>query len=161
LGENKRTHYAIFRKAKRSDFKTEEEFRYLQVKQNLMIDDLKRYSINAVMIDEYTDVLTILKRIKKTINLNNIFISGSAEEYGEWKKEDAIQLIERITKEFINDNYKIITGFGYGVGSFIVNFAIQYIDDKKYRHYDDYLRIRPFAFQLKENDKDEFNKKYK
>ena len=161
LGENKRTHYALFRKIQQKDYATHEDYDYALIKQNLLIEDLKRYSIYAVMMEDYSDVIKILTAIEFRINKKNIFISGSAEEYGAWSKNDAVHLIEQLTQKLISKDYKIITGFGYGIGSYIINSAVQFIDTAKFSHYDDYLRIRPFAFQLTEIEKKGFNTKYR
>ena len=113
------------------------------------------------MMEDYSDVIKILTAIEFRINKKNIFISGSAEEYGAWSKNDAVHLIEQLTQKLISKDYKIITGFGYGIGSYIINSAVQFIDTAKFSHYDDYLRIRPFAFQLTEIEKKGFNTKYR
>ncbi|MBN1638098.1 MAG: SIR2 family protein [Ignavibacteriales bacterium] len=161
LGENKRTHYALFRTVQKKDYAKPEDFEYSLIKQNLLIEDLKRYSINAVMIENYTDITKTLAAIEFRINKRNVFISGSAEEYGTWSQNDATQLIEQLTQKLIREDHKIITGFGYGIGSYIINSAVQFIDSAKFSHYDDYLRIRPFAFQLTEGEKKIFNTKYR
>ena len=53
-------------------------------------------------------------------NQNNIFISGSAEEYGVFTKEEAEDLIKLLSARLIQDEFNIISGFGIGVGSAVI-----------------------------------------
>lgn len=161
LGENKRTHYAILRKNKREDYETESEFEYSNIIQKHKIEDLKRYSINAVMINDYHEIPLILSNIEKGINKKNVFISGSAEEYGHWSKIQAVELISKISDVLIKNDFKIVSGFGLGIGSFVINSVIQKIDQYKNSHYDSYLKINPFPFQLDDKEKIEFYRKYR
>ena len=41
LGENKRTHYALFRKIQQKDYATHEDYDYALIKQNLLIEDIR------------------------------------------------------------------------------------------------------------------------
>jgi hypothetical protein len=161
MGENKRTHYAFFKKVNRSSFPSDQEYEYATTKQKFMIDDLQRYAIEAVMLDNYDEILTILKKIEQKLNIRNIFISGSAAEYGDWPKDIAVKLIQELTMQLILNGYKIFSGFGLGVGSFVINSAIQTINERKYRHYDDYLEINPFPFQLTGDERQKFNTLYR
>jgi hypothetical protein len=161
IGENQRTHYAFFKKVNRSSFSSNTEYEYATTKQKLMIDDLQRYAIEAVMLDDYTDILTILKKVEQNLNIRNVFISGSADEYGDWTKDLAVRLIQKLTTQLILVECKIISGFGLGVGSFVISSAIQTINEKKYGHYDDYIEINPFPFQFTEDERQKFNKLYR
>jgi hypothetical protein len=161
LGENKRPHYALFRKVQREDYKNNEDYEYATIKQKLRIEDLTRYSISAVLIERYNEIQEILKQIENGLNLKNVFISGSAEEYGVWPINEALKLITELTKIIIKENFKIVTGFGFGIGSYIINAAVQIIDDSKNMHYDDYLKISPFPFQISGKAKEDFNKQYR
>jgi hypothetical protein len=154
LGKNKRTHYAFFKKADAKDD-------YVANKQRLLFHDLERYSINPVVVDSYDEIPIILSEVEKRINLRNIFISGSAEEYGNWNVDGAVELINNLIERLISIDRKIITGFGLGIGSFVINKAIQTITREKNAHFDKYLEINPFAFQLKGNEKTKFNTDYR
>jgi hypothetical protein len=161
IGENQRTHYAFLRKIDQNSFSSDQDHEYARTKQNLMINDLQRYAIEAVMIDTYDKIPEILQRIERKLNIRNIFISGSAEQYGDWSPDIAIKLIQELTAQLIINECKIISGFGRGVGSFVINSAIQTINEKKYRHYDDYIEINPFPFQLTREARQKFNALYR
>lgn len=161
LGENKRTHYAFIKKCKREDYEYPEEYEYDLNRQKLKINDLNRYSICAIMINEYSEIENILLKIENKINKRNIFISGSACDYGVFGIEKATRLLEKITEQILKNDYKIVTGFGLGVGSFIINKAIQIIKKFKYSHFDEYINISPFPYQIGEKEKEIFNKEYR
>jgi hypothetical protein len=161
IGENQRTHYAFLKKVNRSSFSSDKEYEYAITKQKLMIDDLQRYAIEAVMLDDYDEIPKILERIEQKLNIRNVFISGSADKYGDWSQQLAVNLIQGLTAKLILNECKIFSGFGLGVGSFVINSAIQTINETKYRHYDDYLEINPFPFQLTGDERQKFNTSYR
>jgi hypothetical protein len=53
LGENRRDHYCLLRRAKRSNFKTNSDFQYAAARQELQVNDLKRYGIIGLLVDDY------------------------------------------------------------------------------------------------------------
>lgn len=63
------------------------------------------------MIDDFSEITEILQEIERRLNQNNIFISGSAEEYGVFTKEEAEDLIKLLSARLIQDEFNIISGF--------------------------------------------------
>src|SRR6185503_15366415 len=53
FGENSRQHYCFIKKHTKQPGEDDEIFNYKVRKQNLMIGDLKRYKIKAILVDEY------------------------------------------------------------------------------------------------------------
>ena len=124
--------------------------------------DLGRYGISAVMVKEYEDITEALKRILFKHKLKKILISGSAETYGDMSTEEASQFIYNLTRQLIKRDFKIITGFGKGIGSYIISGAIEEIYENKYGHVGEYLIPRPFPFlSLKEKQTIEISEKYR
>jgi len=80
LGNNTRDHYCFFKTINRSDFDSDEEFNYSKIKQELKIKDLKRYRIQALLVDEYSDITDVLKLIQIKLKRQNIFISGAVHD---------------------------------------------------------------------------------
>ncbi|RIW32554.1 hypothetical protein D3H55_13305 [Bacillus salacetis] len=152
LGDSPKNHYCFFRKVNKYDQQykkqdgsiDEDAFNYDKVKQDLKVKDLKRYGINSVLIEEYADITTILKNIEKKFKVNKIFISGSAEEYGNYTETEAKDLMHDLSKSLVVDNHHIISGFGLGVGSYIINGALEEIFLGKGKKINDYLTLRPF-----------------
>jgi hypothetical protein len=144
LGENTREHFAFFRRVARKDYHSLKEYKYAQVKQELRINDLKRYSIFSVLVDGYDEIDEILADLEKLYHLNKIFISGSAEVYGDWENKDAIELMHRLSAILIKEEFKIVSGFGIGVGSIVINGALSEIYKSKFGNSAEYLELKPF-----------------
>lgn len=146
-----KTHYCFFRKVNKNDdyYKLvnggydEESYKYDEIKQELKIHDLKRYGIRTVLIDNYSEITDILKRIEDKVKLNNIFISGSADEYGSFKEDQASNLLHSLSAELVENDYHITSGFGVGVGSYVINGALE-AGYQKHLKTDNYLTLRPF-----------------
>jgi hypothetical protein len=72
-----------------------------------------------------------------------VFISGSAYEYGRFG-DDGKDFIRCLTTTLLSHDYKIITGFGYGVGNYVVEGALQEIYGRQQKRLTDQLRVFPF-----------------
>ncbi len=153
LGENTRTHYCFLKKINENDYANRDDYIYAEVKQELKVKDLQRYGIEAVLLDNYDQITDILQDLEFKYKMSNIFISGSAEEYGsKWSKEDAIKFMHFLSKKLVKEDYKVVSGFGIGVGSYIINGALEEIMTSKYNHIDEHLCLRPFP-QFESGDK--------
>ncbi|KKR96940.1 MAG: hypothetical protein UU48_C0021G0005 [Candidatus Uhrbacteria bacterium GW2011_GWF2_41_16] len=144
LGQNQRNHYCFFKKINRKDFKKKADFKYAEVQHKLKINDLKRYSINALLIDDYADITEVLSAIKKKVLRSNIFISGAAKIYDPRTEKDALSFVHKLSYRISSEGYKIVSGVGYGIGSAVINGATEYVFSTKYRHLDNALVLRPF-----------------
>jgi len=144
-----KNHYCFFKKIDKEKYLIGEEkydedkYNEDKIKQELKIRDLRRYGINTILVDEYDDITKILERIYLKYKLSNIFISGSAEEYGEFEKNDAEEFMHNLSKKLIQNEYNIISGFGLGVGSFVINGVLDAVYSKG-NYIDDRLIMRPF-----------------
>jgi hypothetical protein len=142
--EDKRQHYCFIKKESKSKDDDEEIFKYKQRKQKLRVDDLKRYGIKALLIDDYCDVTKILSEIENRFRKKTIFISGSAEEYGQWNRNQAQEFIHLLSKKIVSSNYRIVNGFGWGIGSAVINGALEVIYEKPDKASENQLIIKPF-----------------
>ena len=143
-GQNNRQHYAIMRKVKEDDYHNRADYEYAQRKHDLFIEDLKRYNIRALLIDEYSEITDILNEISKRLNHNNVFISGSAQIYGDYTEKAALDFIQLLSKQLIMQDFNIISGFGLGVGSSVIIGALQEIYMHAKSLHEDRLLLRPF-----------------
>lgn len=143
LGESVRDHYCFFEKTKNKG--DEKDFIYNTIKQELRVKDLRRYGIHAVLLDDYSEITTILQDIERGHLLKSIFISGSIKKYECcWDIEKVIFFTHNLAKRLVEHDYRIVSGFGQGIGSAIVNGALEEIMGSKYKHVDEYLCMRPF-----------------
>jgi hypothetical protein len=143
FGEDSRQHYCFIKKQSRGK-DDEEIFKYNLRKQELMINDLMRYKIKAILVEEYSDITEILKEIERRYRKKTVFISGSAEEYGAWNRNEAQSFIHSLSKNIVSAGFRIINGFGWGVGSAVINGALEAVYERPDRYSEDQLIMRPF-----------------
>ena len=145
LNEDVHDHYCFFKKVQRTDYSSAEEYGYNAAKQELQIDNLQQYGIQTVFVDSYDEITDILRNIEAASKMKNIFISGSAVEFSSgWDQNTAENLAGRLAAALVKNNCRITSGFGLGIGSAVINGALDVIYDEKYRHVDEHLRLRPF-----------------
>lgn len=146
LGDNKREHYCIQKQVSEEDYVGEsEEYQYAKIKQNLKIKDLQRYGIETVLVGDYNEIPTLIEKIENEYLKNTIFISGSISDYNEnWTEEKVNKYCYDLSRCLVQKNYKIISGFGFGIGSSIVNGALDEIYRTKFRHVSEHLGLFPF-----------------
>ena len=108
-------------------------------------ENLRNYGIQTVFVDDYTEITVILHEIERVSKMKNIFVSGSAEEYSlPWNQVSAEELAGKLSGELVKQNCRITSGFGLGIGSAVINGALDVIYAEKYRHIDEHLCLRPF-----------------
>ena len=154
IGINRREHYCIIRRNKLSDFgNNQQEFEYNNTKQDFKINDLKRYGIQTILIDEYSEITEILDYLRLEIKKQNIFISGAADDYLPYSESRAESIINKLSYKIAAKGNKIISGFGLGIGSSVINGVLEYTTENKKKHIDNYLLLRPFPQNITDNDK--------
>ena len=84
LDENVTDHYCFFRRVQKADYSKDEDYGYEKAKQELRAKDLARYGIQTVFVNEYSEITEILRDIESAVKRNNVFISGSADDYASW-----------------------------------------------------------------------------
>lgn len=140
-GTVKRTHYCIMKAAVAAN---PEEQALEERRQELRINDLKRFGINTLLVADYGDIPRILKQIESKFRKKTVFFSGSAEEYGDWDRQTALALVHNLSKGCVNLNSRVVNGFGWGVGSAVINGALEAIYGNPQKFSEDQLIVRPF-----------------
>lgn len=153
LGENKRTHYCIFSKLNRKDFSSQSDFLYEKVKQELVIKDLKRYGIQSVIINRYSDIPELLNLIKERISRKNIFISGSFDQPTQEEDNYLYDFCKCLPISLIKNNYKIFTGLGRKLGKYLTGHAVSYLIRNGERHIEKHLQMLPFNTNFSSSQK--------
>ena len=72
-----------------------------------------------------------------------VFISGSAYEYGRFG-DDGKNFIRELSKTLLKNDFKIISGFGSGVGNYVIEGALHEIYLSRREKMTDQLRVFPF-----------------
>lgn len=159
LGENTREHYCFMEKINENTYKTdngelkEADFLNDKIRQALRIEDLKRYGIETVLLDSYSEIPSILYQVEKLHLNKSIFISGSISSYDEiWTEDKVNDFCYQLSKKLVLKNYRVISGFGLGIGSSIINGALDEIYKSKFKHVNEHLRLYPFP-QVKNGKK--------
>jgi hypothetical protein len=167
LEDSKREHFAVMRKARlnthdKDKAKARRIFEYELNKQALQIEDLQRYSIHTHLIDSFDEVTGILEEIESRYYLRNIFVSGSAHEFGDFGEERARDLCMRLGERLIAEDYRLISGMGLKVGDYLVKGALLKLYEMGIPAVEKHLTLRPFPRNLPaEIDEGEFNAKYR
>ena len=146
FSKQQRQHYCFVKQHKLGDFQNPDQatLDYNNRRQALAINDLKRYGIKSLLIDEYSDITKILKEIEYRYKKKTIFISGSAESYAPFEKNEAIGFIHNLAKIAINNEFRIVNGFGWGVGSSIINGALEAINSNLVKFSESQLILKPY-----------------
>lgn len=135
LGKNLKPDYFFMKKDKKPR---------IQKRQELKANTLKNYGLNAIWINDYSEITEILREIEIRFLRNTILISGSAEIYDPFGEKKAVEFLHDLSKEISQNSYKILTGFGWGVGSAIINGVLDNMESEKSQNIDNYLIMRPF-----------------
>lgn len=151
--ENTRRHYCIFKKVEVVEGEGKAESEYQLRKQQLMIEDLKRFNIRTLLIDDYGDITRILQRIDRAYRRKTIFISGSAQEFGGWTEEDVKEFLFLLGRMVIQKGYRLVSGFGWGISNDLLSGAIEQIYDHPQGHIQDHLVVRPFPRAIADQSK--------
>jgi len=141
---NQRKHYAIMREVKKETTDVDDDFNYKKIKQELIINDLLRFNIHVLLIKEYNEITEILEEVENRFKRKTIYISGSANEYGKWDKDKAENFISNLSQELIKNDFKIVSGFGLGVGSSVISGVLKEIYINRKENIKNQLLLRPF-----------------
>ncbi len=149
---SQREHYCVLRKPKRSEFENDSDFIYSKSRQRHFIDDLKRYNVTSLLIDEYSDVTEILITIEKMYRRRSVFVSGSAESFFPWSEEEVNRFFRDLGSVLFNHNFRIVSGFGLGVGNSLISGAIESAFEKGTTRLDHFLDVRPFPRDIADKE---------
>lgn len=92
LKGNMREHYCFLKGISRTDYEDESEFEYEKRKLLYFIDDLKRFNIKTVLIQEYSEITEILQSIKRIYNSRTVYIYPA-------QQQNTCQMVKRHTKD--------------------------------------------------------------
>lgn len=143
-GRNQSKHFCILRRESQGA-ESIEEFAYRRAKQEYFIKDLERYNIRVVMVDAYEQITDVLRAIEARFKSKTVFVSGAAHEYGDrWSSSEALGFVHQLAHQLVAREFRLVTGLGVGIGSTVVDGALQQIYRVQRRSLTDQLVIRPF-----------------
>jgi hypothetical protein len=142
--KNSRRHYCFLRNVQKAKGEDEADFQYRLRKQELFVADLGRFNIKCILIDKFDEITELLAKIESEYKKRTIFISGAAHEYGNWETNIATSFIQKLSSKLISNDYRIVSGFGLGVGSSVISGALEEIYMNSKLVISDQLILRPF-----------------
>lgn len=141
---DQRQHYCIQKRIAQQHGESLEEFEYKTRKQKFFTQDLLRFGIKTIFITDYPEITNILLYLEKAYRRKTIFISGAAHEYGKFEKSNAEIFIYNLSKKISKMGFRIVSGFGLGVGSSVITGVLDSIYMSGGRLDNDQLILRPF-----------------
>tara|TARA_B100001063_G_C16775010_1_gene564537 strand:+ start:2986 stop:4428 length:1443 start_codon:yes stop_codon:yes gene_type:complete len=146
FSKDKKQHYCLIKKHSLNDAQNPDQatLDYNTRKQQLVINDLKRYGIKSLILDDYAQITSILEEIENRYKKKTIFISGSAEIYDPYEKNEALGFIHLLSKKIIEKNFRIVNGFGWGIGSSVINGSLEAISANPLKFSESQLILKPF-----------------
>ncbi len=151
-GEPAKRHFCVMKEAPDSD-------QYAKYKQEHIIRDLIEYGIHTVLVQDYSEITEILKKIRHNIYSKNVYISGAYEE----DNENISEYAQLISKWLISEDYKIYTGYGKNLGADIVSGGFEgcttFIKSRAAKKFNENVFLFPFPYK-KEMDPTELKVLY-
>lgn len=142
-------HYAIVRRPQRgTGAKAKKRFELDTVRHNLWVEDLKRYGIQSVEIDEYDELTEVLSSVEHYLARRSVLVSGSfPDSYAaaDLPTRCFIEDVARGVGQLVAMNQKrLVTGFGLVVGSAAIAGALNVVLAERTPNLEKSLLIRPF-----------------
>lgn len=147
LGRGVRTHYCLMKRPTpiaEADAKAKAEHDYEARRLELRMQDLKRYGIQTVLIDDYSEITTLLEELNKASHAREVFVSGSAHDYGSLGQAKVEELCKKLGKGIINAGLNLVNGFGLGIGSAISMSAVEAVYVRDGERLESRVLLRPF-----------------
>ena len=141
---NQRRHYAIFRNRTRREGESDAEFEYGKIRQSLVLEDLKRFNIRPLLVDEYGEITDILAEVERQHRSRTIFVSSSASDFAPWGESAVTEFMRTLGSALISGKFRIATGMGLGVGNALFTGALEAIYADRQGHVEDRILMRPF-----------------
>lgn len=164
MDENATSHYAILRRPKKGKgAKSAQIYAYEKTRHAHWVNDLQRYGINCVEVDEYEDLDDILLEVERRIARRSVFVSGS---YPEDMKDDRHVFLEAVATavgQMIGERrLRLVSGFGLVVGSAAVSGLLEKLYLDALPALDRSLFLRPFPRKAPSGwTKENFNRRYR
>jgi hypothetical protein len=144
--DNGPEHYAIVRRPKKgSGSGAKKRFETDKIRHSLWVQDLKRYGIECVEVDEYDEIDYILHAVELRLAGRSVFVSGSLPSSAPDDQRHRIEDVAREVGRVVAEQHKrLISGFGLTVGSAAVAGALGVILKEPTPNLEKGLLLRPF-----------------
>jgi hypothetical protein len=157
-------HYAIVRQPKRgSGSGAKKRFATETIRHGLWVEDLQRYGIQCVEVEEYEDIDQILRALELRLAGRSVFVSGS---FPDTTNNDERLYVEAVAREIgrtiAKQKRRLVSGFGLVVGSAVVSGALEIILSEAAPNLEKSLLLRPFPQKTPDGiEKAAFHQRYR
>jgi hypothetical protein len=150
FGPDRREHFWITKGVAPDECGTNDEFEYRRGREELRIRDLKRYGIQAVLVDSYSDITDLLEELANRYRRRSVFVSGAAHDYRPLGQHKLENLARGLGERLADQDYTLVSGGGLNVGTAAVLGAVAHANRRGVLTNE---RVRVTAFdQLIEDD---------
>lgn len=155
LNNNQRRHYAIFRTHERRPEDSDQRYAHDLARQQLVIKDLRRFNVRAILVDEYSDIDLIVAEIERRYRRQTVFVSSSAADFEPWGEAAVLSFMRSLGSALIKKGVRIQTGLGLGVGNALFTGAVEAVVSHRHGHIEDWITIRPFPQAIPDKEQRE------
>ncbi len=162
--ENGPQHYAIVRRPKLAGGTgSRKRYRIDCIRHDLWVNDLQRYGIDCVEVEEYEDIDDILHRVENRLASKSVFVSGSFPDTPSSSTRLAVEAVARDVGRIVAESQKrLVSGYGLVVGSAAISGALGVIMQQSAPNLERSLLLRPFPREVPPGtDADDFKTRYR
>lgn len=118
-----------------------------------------RYNVKCLALLK-DDIPKLVRRLINKIKEKKVFISGAYDSIPDASINFADKLSNELVCKLYENQYRIATGVGKHLGTFITGYAHQYLAQHRITNPEFFLSMRPFPFhlELEENEKIRYRK---
>lgn len=113
-------------------------------KAQLFSEDLHRYGITTVWVDEYEHISELLATLEAYVARKGVFVSGAAIEFDPIGRERLEELSQRVGTMLMKHDRNLISGFGLGLGGQVILAALHALYELPRGNHEDRIVVRPF-----------------
>ncbi|MFT7387661.1 MAG: hypothetical protein ACI8VC_000902 [Candidatus Endobugula sp.] len=141
---NQRRHYCFIRGVEQENGEELADFEYRKRKQNYFVKDLERFNVKTILVDTFSEITELLRRLEQSYKAKTIFISGAAHEYGKMGEHEALEFVYKLSRNLVSQGMRVVSGFGLGVGSAVISGVLEQTFTSPKAKVEDRLVLRPF-----------------
>ncbi|BCP51960.1 hypothetical protein K32_05770 [Kaistia sp. 32K] len=157
---NQRRHFAVFRtRTKRAD-ESDKAFEHDRTRQALVIEDLKRFNVRVLLIDDYNEITDFLEELVSRYRRRTVFISTSAANFEPWGQQAVSEFAQELGRSLVASGSRVATGLGAGIGDAIFTGGLREVM-RLNGSIEDSLILRPFPQSGRHEERDELWETYR
>lgn len=138
-----REHFVIMRREPRSPRRAKWA-NYERNRQALKVEDLATFGIRTLLVDDFDEVPEILEDLGRRLRRSRIFVSGALVKEAGHDESRSEEIADQLGKRIIQEGFDLVSGFGQGLGPFVVSGALEALYEDDVSSIDRRLRLRPF-----------------